>query len=268
MTDATDTTEALGALLSRHRVANGIRWVNAAWALPIGVLTSWLGLWALLGSSDDGSSGGGQGLGVALGLGVCGLGIGLTQAVRALRGGGGEYFDVHEHGLVHGNARGPKGSWRWPEVVAVTVPTRRDSVSAFAHRFGNDYRCILTLVGGKRVRIDGLATSAPALGNAVIDHCPNARLLTGEEWTRKAGGWLLLAAALCVGAIIAMVTYISDHPDGEKVTVDANGNTAHDFVQGLDDGTIMLLGLGMVACGIAAVTCLSLFVHGRTRRPR
>ncbi|MER7584710.1 hypothetical protein [Kitasatospora sp. NPDC097691] len=268
MTDTTAAPEALGAHLGRHRVANGTRWVNAAWALPIGILTSWLGLWALLQDGDDGSAGGGQGLGAALGLGLCGLGIGLTQAARALRGGGGEYFDVHEHGLVHGNARGPKGSWRWSQVAAITVPTRRDSVGAFAHRFGNDYRCILTLADGTRVRIDGLATSAPALGNAVIDHCPDARLLTGEEWTRKAGGWLLLGAALCVGGIIAMVDYISGHPDGEKVTVDAGGHTAHESVQGVDDTTIMLLGLGMVACGITAVACLSLFVHGRTRRAR
>ncbi|MFJ8628486.1 hypothetical protein ACIRD3_37385 [Kitasatospora sp. NPDC093550] len=266
MTETTTARDALGALLSRHPVANRTRWVNAAWALTIGVLTSWLGLWALFGDGDDGSSGGGQGLGVALGLGACGLGIGLTQAVRALRGGAGEYFEVREYGLVHGNARGHQGMWAWDQVSAITVPTRRESVGAFAHRFGNDYRCILTLTGGKRVRMDGLATSAPALGNAVIDHCPNAKLLTGEEWTRKAGGWLLLGAALCVGGIIAMVDFISAHPDGEKVTVDANGITVHEFVHGVDDSTIMLLALGIGACGIAAVTCLALFIVGRIRR--
>ncbi|WP_030239867.1 hypothetical protein [Streptomyces sp. NRRL S-350] len=267
-TDATAASEGLGALVSRHPVSTATRWVNAAWALPIGVLASWLGLWALLHDGDDGSSGGGRGLGVILGLGVCGLGIGLTQAVRALRGGAGEYFEVRENGLVHGNARGRRVSWAWSQVVSVTIPTRRGAAGALAQRFGNDYRCVIATAGGGRVRVDGLAADAPALGNAVIDHCPTAPLRTGEEWTRKAGGWLLLGSVLCVGGVIAIVRYISDHPETEKVSVDADGHTSYETVQGLDDTTLMLLGLGLAACGIAAIVCFALFVSGRVRRRR
>ncbi|MEV7183572.1 hypothetical protein [Kitasatospora sp. NPDC093102] len=204
---------------------------------------------------------------MALGLGICGLALGTSQALRALRGGAGEYFEVRAYGLAHGNARGLKGSWTWARIATITVPARSGAAGAYAHRFGNDYRCVLGLTGGGRVRIDGLAAGASALGNAVIDHRPDARMLDPEAWTRRAGGRLLLGAALCVGGVLAMVRYISDHPDGERVTVDASGHTAHEFVRGADDTTIMLLGLGIAACGLGAAILLGLFVHGRFRRP-
>ncbi|MFJ9440748.1 hypothetical protein ACIRRH_02620 [Kitasatospora sp. NPDC101235] len=268
MTETAATPDALGALVSRHPVAIRTRWINAVWALTIGALASWLGLWALLQDGGSGGDpGGGQALGVALGLGICGLVLGTSQAVRALRGGAGEYFEVRAYGLVHGNARGLKGRWTWAQIATITVPARSGAAGVYAHRFGNDYRCVLGLSDGGRVRVDGLAAGASTLGNAVIDHCPDARMLDAEAWTRRAGGRLLLGAALCVGGVIAMVRYISDHPGGERVTVDASGHTVREFVRGVGDTTIMLLGLGIAACGLGAVVFLALFVHGRFRRP-
>ncbi|MFE7589418.1 hypothetical protein ACFU6K_08460 [Kitasatospora sp. NPDC057512] len=264
MTDTPAAAPAdLGALVSRHPVANRTRWINAAWTLPIGALGFWLGLQGLL---RDGASNGGESLGLALGFGVCGLAIGLSQAVRALRGGDGEYFEVRAHGLVHGNARGLKGRWTWAQIATITLRARSGAVGPHAHRFGHDYRCVLGLADGGRVRIDGLAVGASTLGNAVIDRCPDARLLDPEAWTRRAGGWLLLGAALCVGGVVAMVRYISAHPDGERVTVDSYGRTGHEFVPGADDTTVMLLALGIGGCALGAAVLLALFVHGRVRR--
>ncbi|MFE7527177.1 hypothetical protein ACFU7Y_15835 [Kitasatospora sp. NPDC057542] len=40
MTETTATPDALGTLVSRHPVATRTRWINAAWALTIGVLAS------------------------------------------------------------------------------------------------------------------------------------------------------------------------------------------------------------------------------------
>ncbi|MGW3075866.1 MULTISPECIES: hypothetical protein [unclassified Kitasatospora] len=265
MTDTTptpDAPDALGSLLSRHPVANRTRWTNAAWALAVGVPLSWLGLWLLLRSGDSG----GRALGVLIGLGVSGLWLGAAQAVRALRGGRGEYFELRENGLTHGNAHGATGSWTWEQITTITTRPGGGTAGALAHRFGNDYRCVLGLADGGRLRVDGLAAGASTLGNAVIDRCPHARMVDPDGWTRRFGGLLLLGAALCVGGVIAMVGYISAHPDYEKVTVEASGMVDHEYVHAVDDGTIMLLALGIAACALGAVILLALFVHGRLHR--
>lgn len=259
MTDTTSTADALGARVSRHPVANRTRWANAAWALAIGAPLSWLGLWILLRSGDSG----GRALGIVIGLGLSGLWLGTTQTVRALRGGAGEYFEVRENGLVHGNARGVKGSWAWSRITTITTRPGGGAVGALARRFGGDYRCVLGTADGRRVRVDGLAAGASSLGNAVIDRCPHARMLDPDGWTRRAGGRLLLGFAACVGGIVVMVRYITGHPDYEKVTVEASGMVHREFVRGLDDGTIEALAAGVAACGLGAVVLLALFVHGR-----
>lgn len=261
--DTAALPDPLGDLVSRHRVDNRARLVNAAWALSIGVLTGWLGVWSLL--LDGGASGGRKAVGSALGFGLCGLAIGLTQALRALRGGSGEYFEVRGNGLVHGNAAGRRVSWTWERITAITVPRRRGSVGALARRLGGDYRCVLGLADGGRLRIDGLAAAAPALGAAITDRCPDARRREGDEWTRRAGGLLLTGAAGCVAAVLLMVRYISDHPGGDRVTVDAAGHTSYEYVPGADGTTVTLLAIALALCGLGAVVLSGLFVHGRLR---
>ncbi|MBD0696029.1 hypothetical protein [Streptomyces sp. CBMA123] len=258
--------DPLGDLVSRHPVDNRTRWVNAAWALPIGVLTGWLGLWALL--RDGGASGSGKGLGTALGLGLCGLVIGITQATRALRGGKGEYFEVRSHGLVHGNSSGRKASWTWNQIAVITIPRPHTSVGAHAHRFGNDYRCVLRLADGGRVRIDGLAVAARALGAAVADRCPDARRSEGDEWTRRAGAWLLLAAAGCAVVVVLLIRYLSDHPGGDRITVDSAGHTSYEYVQGIDGTTVALIAIALAVCALGAITLVGLFFYGRLHHRR
>lgn len=49
--------DELGPVVSRHPVANGKRWVNAFWALGIGVPVGWLGLWGVTATGDNASVG-------------------------------------------------------------------------------------------------------------------------------------------------------------------------------------------------------------------
>ncbi|MFE7046383.1 hypothetical protein ACFU9X_45580 [Streptomyces atratus] len=253
----------LGPVISRHGVANRRRWENAGWALVIGVPTGCVGLWALSGTGDGESAGGRKMIGVLIGLGLSGLFIAVTQAVRAVRGGAGEYFEVREHGLLHGSRRG-KASWPWDQIATVTIKSS-ETDNALTARLGTGYRCVLGLADGRSVRFDGLTDQHGELGLVVLNRCPDATRLTGDEWQRKAGGWLLAGTATCLAAIGAMVLYITGHPDTEREVTAADGMSVHQVVPGISDTGIALLAVGMVVCAIAAVTLVALFVRGRMR---
>ncbi|MFI9320140.1 hypothetical protein ACIGXI_10210 [Kitasatospora aureofaciens] len=251
MTGETEMTERFGAVLSRHRVNTGARWQNAMWALLLAVPTGWLGLWALF-SADDGRSGGGRAIGLVIGLSLGALFVAVTQAWRAVRGGPGEYFEVHELGLVHGSRRGVRG-WEWSEVVSITIPgTPR--THGLARRLGNDYRCRLVLDGGTRLHIDGHTPGASGLGRAVLAHSPHARRLQGDEWQDRAGGWFLAGAVVFLAVGVSMVSYLVSHAD--------------DDAQNVSEGVTMAVGLGLPVCAVGAITCIVLYIRHRMYRPR
>ncbi|MEU3573867.1 hypothetical protein AB0E96_36415 [Kitasatospora sp. NPDC036755] len=262
MIDNAHRPDELGAVTSRHPVANGKRWVNASWALGIGVPVGWLGLWGASAVGDEGSTGANKAVGVLIGLGLAGLYIGVIQALRAVRGGPKEYFEVREHGLVHGSRRGPTVV-AWEQVTAITIRTA-ERETGLGRQLGSGYRCVLRLTDGRRIRVDGLAQRHGSLGLAVLGNCPHASRLTGDEWLQKAAGWLLAAGAACLAAAVAMVLVIVGHPD--RTVTDPGGiGLSHD-VPGLSDGQLYLLSGGILVCVIAGVTCLALFVRARMTR--
>ncbi|MFJ2864415.1 hypothetical protein [Kitasatospora sp. NPDC087314] len=262
MTGKTGVFDELGPVVSRHPVANGKRWVNALWALGIGVPLGWLGLWGATSGGDDASAGANKAVGVLIGLGLAGFYLAATQALRAVRGGSAEYFEVREHGMVHGSRRGPT-AFAWDRVTAITIRTgERDT--ALSRQLGVGYRCVLRLADGRRVRVDGLAERHGALGLAVLSRCPHAARLTGDEWQHKAGGWLLAAGAACLAAVVAMVLFIAGHPD--KVITDPHDIALVHDVPGLGDAQILLLSVAILVCLIAGITCIALFVRARMMR--
>ncbi|MFH8584157.1 hypothetical protein ACH4GP_07150 [Streptomyces celluloflavus] len=261
MNDEAGASEELGPVVSRHPVANQKRWANAGWALVIGVLAGWVGLWGLVSTGGDGLAGSRKAVGVLLGLGLSGLFIAVTQTVRAVRGGPAEYFEVRERGVVYGSRRGTAG-WPWDQVATITMGGT-DTENGVTRRLGTGYRCLLRFADGRRARVDGLAEQHVALGIAVLSNCPDAPRLTGGEWQRRWGGRLLAAAAACLAAIAAMILYLVGHPDREQVTVDSRGLTTEHFVPGVSETGVAVLTLGMLACLVAAITFVVLFVRGR-----
>lgn len=259
--------DRFGAVVSRHPVAVGTRRRNAAWALAAAVPTGWLGLWGLsTAGSSSGSAGGNKAIGVVTGLALVALYVAVTQTLRALRGGPGEYFEVRERGLVHGSRRGADG-WTWDRVVSITIPSD-PKPNAIAQRLGNDYRCTLALDDGTRLRIDGHATGPVELARAVLRNCPDAVRLAGDEWQRRASGWFLAGAAAFLATVIAIVTYIADHPDTTRRVTEANGSTSLQDVPGISDGMVMAFALGLAVCAVGALTCVLLFVRYRWYRRR
>ncbi|GAB2700578.1 hypothetical protein GCM10010442_18090 [Kitasatospora kifunensis] len=83
-----------------------------------------------------------------IGLGLAGVYIAVTQALRAVRGGPAEYFEVRERGLIHGFRRGPT-VFAWDRVTAITIRTaERDT--ALGRQLGIGYRCVLRSADGRR----------------------------------------------------------------------------------------------------------------------
>ncbi|MFJ9774326.1 hypothetical protein ACIRVF_24305 [Kitasatospora sp. NPDC101157] len=251
MSGEAEMTERFGARIGRHRVDTRARWQNTAWALVVAVPTGWLGLWALL-SADDGRPGGGRAIGVVIGLSLGALYVAVTQAWRAVRGGSEEYFEVREHGLVHGSRRGATG-WEWSRVVSITMPGS-PRIHGLARRLGNDYRCRLALDDGTRLHIDGHTAGASGLGRAVVEHCPRARRLQGDEWQERAGGWFLAGAVVFLAVGVSLVAYFVSHADEDAQNVSA--------------GVTMAVGLGLPVCAIGVITCVVLYVRYRMYRPR
>ncbi|MFJ9842370.1 hypothetical protein ACIRYZ_18170 [Kitasatospora sp. NPDC101155] len=262
MIDAARAFDELGPVVSRHPVANGKRCVNAFWALGIGVPVGWLGLWGATAVGDDATVLAHRAVGVLIGLGLAGLYIAVTQALRVVRGGSAEYFEVRERGLVHGSRRGPT-VFAWDRVTAITIRTaQRDN--RLARQLGTGYRCVLRLADGRRVRVDGLAEQHGTLGLAVLGRCPHALRLTGDEWWQKAGGWLPAAGAACFAAVIAMIVFIVGHPD--KEITDPNDIANVRDIPGLGGTQVVLLAVGILVCLIAGVTCIVLSVQARRMR--
>ncbi|MFD8598189.1 hypothetical protein ACFV1L_24615 [Kitasatospora sp. NPDC059646] len=251
MSGEAEMTRLFGARLSTHRVDTGARWRNTAWALAVAVPTGWLGLWALLGA-DDGRPGGGRAIGLVIGLSLGALYIAATQAWRAVRGGSGEYFEVRERGLVHGSRRGEAG-WEWSRVVSITTP-EAPRIHGLARRLGNDYRCRLALDDGTRLHIDGHTAGASGLGRAVVEHCPRARRLQGDEWQERAGGWYLAGAALFLAVGASLVAFLVSHADEDA--------------QNVSEGMTVAVGLGLPVCAVGAITCAVLYIRYRMYRPR
>ena len=167
--------EDLGAVQSRYEVANrriltvGI--VILMVGIGAGVLATLLVTdgptrWAGNESAID------QTIGITMGLSLLGLLGGALLLVKALRGGLTEFFEVHEHGLVHGSGRRVRGR-RWDLVD--TINTHNASRSTSVSRFlGNDHRCVIRFSDGGRVRFDGTTDFSIGLEAAVRRHCPSA----------------------------------------------------------------------------------------------
>ncbi|MFJ5119260.1 hypothetical protein [Kitasatospora sp. NPDC088548] len=262
MIDKARAFDELGPVVSRHPVASGKRWVNASWALGIGVPVGCLGLWGMLATGDDASVGANKAVGILIGLGLAGVYIAVTQALRAVRGGSAEYFEVREHGLVHGSRQGPT-VFAWDQVATIAIRTA-DRDSGLARQLGIGYRCVLRSADGRRVRVDGLAERHGELGLAVLSRCPHATRLTGNEWEQKAGGRLLAAGAACLAAVVAMILFIASRPD--KVITDPHDVTYVRHIPGLSDTQMFLLAIGIMVCLIAGITCVVLFVRARMMR--
>ncbi|GAA4533984.1 hypothetical protein [Amycolatopsis samaneae] len=265
MIDGEDMFADLGRLVARHRVNNGKRWANAAWALVIAAASGWLGLWSLLGSGT-GSGGGRRVIGVLLGLTLVAAIIAVTQTARAVRGGRDEFVEVREHGLVHAGRRRLAG-WSWDRVTAITVKGG-EARHALERHLGTGYTCVLRFADGERVRVDGLAADHTAVGRVALAKCPDAKRLTGAEWQRERGGWLLAGAAVCLAAIVAGILYLAGHPDTEQRYLDpATGHPARHSVPGVPEAGIAVITIGGLLCLIAAITFVGCFVRGR-RLPR
>ncbi|MFE0020241.1 hypothetical protein [Amycolatopsis sp. NPDC059021] len=265
MIDGKDMFTDLGPLIGRHRVDNRKRWANAAWALVIAVASGWLGLWALLGG-DAGSAGGRKVIGVLLGLTLVAAIITVSQATRALRGGRDEFVEVREHGVVHAGRRRLAG-WSWDRVTAITVKGG-EARHALQRHLGTGYTCVLHFADGERVRVDGLTADHSAVGRTALARCPDAKRLTGEEWQRERGGWLLAGAAACLAAIVAGILYLVTHPDSEERYVDPDtGISGEHLVHGVSEAGIAVIVIGGLVCLCAAGGFLTSYVRGK-RLPR
>ena len=262
MIDKARTFDELGPVVSRHPVANGKRWVNAFWALGIGVPVGWLGLWGVTATGDDASVGANKAVGVLIGLGLAGVYVAVTQALRAVRGGSAEYFEVRERGLIHGSRRGPT-VFAWDRVTGITIRTAERDTALGLH-LGIGYRCVLRSADGRRVRVDALAERHGALGLAMLSRCPQASRLTGDEWWQKAGGRLLAVGAACLAAVVAMILFIVGHPD--KTIINPHDIADVHDIPGLSETQILLLAVGVLVCLIAGITCIILFVRARMMR--
>ncbi|MFF0629417.1 hypothetical protein [Streptomyces sp. NPDC004296] len=260
--EGANALDQLGPVLSRHPVDHRKRWVNAAWALLIAVPSGWLGVWGLS-ATGEGSARSNQAVGLLIGLALGAVWVAVTQIVRVLRGEPGEYFEVRERGLVHGSRRGAAG-WTWDRVTSLHI--EGNAVNRVATRLGNGYRIEIGFADGRRLRTDGLAAYAADLGRVLLVRCPQVALRPRIPWWGRAGGWLLVWAALCVLGIVGEILYVIDHPDHERTEQTTATMTTVTTVPGISETGYALLTFGMMACFIAATTFVVLFVRGRAYR--
>ncbi|QLJ00308.1 hypothetical protein HZZ00_04465 [Streptomyces sp. NEAU-sy36] len=254
--------DALGPVIGRHQIDHRKRWVNAAWALLVAVPSGWLGVWGLA-AAGEGSAGANRAIGLLIGLAVGAVWVAVTQIVRALRGEPGEYIEVRELGLVHGSRRGAAG-WTWDRVTSLHV--EGDAVNRVATRLGNGYRIEIGFDDGRRLRADGLTAYAADLGRVLLARCPQVALRPRVPWWGRAGGWLLVWAALCLLGIVGQILYIVGHPDHVHRVRTALGMATVTDAPGISDTGYVLLTFGMLLCFVAAVTFVVLFVRGRAYR--
>ena len=107
--------------------------------------------------------------GVVAGGGLVAVLIAMRYLWKALRGGRGEYYEVREHGIVHGTAKGAE-AWRWVDIAGVREIQMQET--EWRQFLGATYLCRIRLRDGRRFSVTGLTENHTALGAALVEHCP------------------------------------------------------------------------------------------------
>ena len=254
----------LGTVQAWHEVANRRILIVGLVALATGILAT---IFATLLLTDPpprsaaNESSIDQTIGITMGLSLAGLLGGALLLSKALRGGLTEHFEVREHGFIHSSGHHTH-SWRWDQVRTIDAYHAPRSTSA-ARFLGNDHRCVVRFTDGSRVRFDGTTYFSQDLEATIRQHCPSARPQPHSEqrWRRFGLGWLLVGLALTTLAV-GTFTYLTTLPDERVIEQNGWRTTVPVFT----DGQIALITIALLACLVAGIVCISIYVTAKKTR--
>jgi hypothetical protein len=102
--------------------------------------------------------------GIVLLVGLVPLVVGLLRLVQAASRPG-ERFEIYENGFAHVTARRARAV-RWADVLDVRETGRLDE-SGIRHTLGLDYRCVVRLRDGTKIRFNTMTDDAPVLASTI-----------------------------------------------------------------------------------------------------
>ncbi|MFI6080323.1 hypothetical protein ACIBBB_04960 [Streptomyces sp. NPDC051217] len=253
--------QPLGELVSVHPVNNARRWGLGIGALLVAGVPAGLLNLAIFNAWFVGF---GQLMGYGLIVAVPALSIAVTQLAKAIRGGFGESYEIHQRGLVH-VSWGVRRSWTWDQVYGVVT-----TGSEWGHRFGRDFGCVVSFHGGARVRFNGLTHNARTIAETLKNHCPEA---VGREHGPRAGEifedilpWLTAVLAIALGWV---TWWAVDHIlTNEEQTAhlspdDREAEALSDSALGGLTVLIFVSGLGALLSTVAAIFLLKSWFEDR-----
>ncbi|MFC8076715.1 hypothetical protein ACFUN8_14415 [Streptomyces sp. NPDC057307] len=252
---------SLGELVSVHPVNNARRWGLGIGALFVAGVPAGLLAFAIINAwfVDFGPL-----LGYGFVITVPALVVAVTQLSKAIRGGFGERYQIHQRGLVHVRW-GIRRSWTWEQVYGVVT-----TESEWGHRFGRDFGCVVSSHGGARVRFNGLTHNARAIADRLKKHCPEA---VGREHGSRVGEifedilpWLaaILAVAL-VSVTWWAVDYIltNEEQTSQSSPDDWEAEPLSDSALGGLTALIFFCGMGSLFSTVTAIVLLRSWFRDR-----